>query len=330
VSAGGPGLLVTGMARTGTSWVGKMVEASGRVVYINEPLNPGHPPGRSPGVLDAEVRHQYQYIPPVAPDWRRAFARTLALRYGLLKELRRNHKGYDIARMVKYASAFTRGRLRGRLPLLDDPFALYATPFLVNTFGVCAAVLVRDPVAVVGSYRKLGWRMRFDEMLAQPGLVTDLLGPEYTEEVREAAQESDPVRSYALMWRASYGIVDRHLRALPRVLICRYEDFARTPLTAFAALYKHFGLEFTGIAQLAVSQATSGGGDDRRAHTWSLRGGVSKTAYRPMDSAAMLTAAQRRLSPDEVAEVRELTADVAARFYPALAPIPTQHTRISL
>jgi hypothetical protein len=45
---GGP-ILVTGMPRTATSWVGKMLEASGALVDVNEPLNPQHPPGRSPG-----------------------------------------------------------------------------------------------------------------------------------------------------------------------------------------------------------------------------------------------------------------------------------------
>ena len=59
---GGEPLLVTGMPRTATSWVGKMLEASGALVYVNEPLNPQHPPGRSPGVLRAEVEHAFQYI----------------------------------------------------------------------------------------------------------------------------------------------------------------------------------------------------------------------------------------------------------------------------
>jgi Sulfotransferase family len=320
VTAGTPGLLVTGMARSGTSWVGKMVQAGRGVVYLNEPLNPGHPPGRSPGVLDAEVTHQYQYIGDGDEEWQRAFAGTLALRYGFARELLRNNRPYDLARLVKYGTAMTLGRWLGRRPLLDDPFALYATPWLVRTFGVRAVVLVRDPVAIAGSYRRLGWKMRFDEVLAQPRLVADLLGPEHVGEVRAAQAETDPVRSYALMWRVSYGIVDRHYRDLPGVLIARYEDFARDPLTSFEALYRHLGLEFTERAQRAVQAASSGGGDDERAHEWRLRGGLARTAYRPMDSAAMLEAASRRLVAAEIETVRGLTADVAARFYPPTPP----------
>ena len=55
-------VVVTGVPRSGTSWVGKLLQASGELTYINEPLNPAHPPGRSPGVLRATVGQAYQYI----------------------------------------------------------------------------------------------------------------------------------------------------------------------------------------------------------------------------------------------------------------------------
>jgi hypothetical protein len=113
---GGPDrapLLVTGMPRTATSWVGKMLEASGRLVYVNEPLNPQHPPGRSPGVLRAEVSHAFQYISEENERvWLTAFRDTVRLRFHPLAELRRNHRPYDVARTVKYAAGFGRGRLR--------------------------------------------------------------------------------------------------------------------------------------------------------------------------------------------------------------------------
>ena len=90
-------LLVTGLPRTGTSWTGKMLEASGEVVYINEPMNPGHPPGHSPGVLNASVTHQFQYIAAGNDEgWRRAFSDTLALRYRFGAQLRRNRGAYDL------------------------------------------------------------------------------------------------------------------------------------------------------------------------------------------------------------------------------------------
>ncbi|NIW45632.1 MAG: sulfotransferase family protein, partial [Gammaproteobacteria bacterium] len=51
-------ILVTGVHRSGTTWVGKMIAASPQVTYISEPLNMHH----RPGVMRAPVDHWYQYI----------------------------------------------------------------------------------------------------------------------------------------------------------------------------------------------------------------------------------------------------------------------------
>jgi hypothetical protein len=310
-----PPLLVTGMPRTGTSWVGKMLEAGGEVVYVNEPLNPGHPPGHSPGVLDATVTHQFQYVDPEDDgDWHAAFARTLALRYGFVREVRRNHKPYDLARMLKYGTSFTLGRWRGRHAMLDDPFAIFCVPWLVRTFGVRAVVLVRDPVSLVGSYTKMAWKMRFDQILDQPALLRDLIGPA-VHDLHVAAKETDPVRAAAMMWRAVYGVVDRNYRALPGVTIRRYEDLASNPVEEFHDLYDYLGLRWRRRAEKTVTAATTGTGSDEASHRWTLRFGLSKTAFRPMDSSAALRSAQDRLTPEQIATVRELTRDLTSRFY---------------
>jgi hypothetical protein len=46
----------------------------------------------------------------------------------------------------------------------------------------------------------------------------------------------------------------------------------------------------------------------------SLAGGVSRTAARRLDSRANLQVWRERLTPEQVARVRELTADVAAGY----------------
>ena len=51
-------ILVTGMHRSGTTWVGKMLSAGTGTAYISEPLNLFH----RPGVFDAPVNNWYKYI----------------------------------------------------------------------------------------------------------------------------------------------------------------------------------------------------------------------------------------------------------------------------
>lgn len=312
------GLLVTGLPRSGTSWVGKMLEASGEVVYVNEPMNPQHPPGHSPGVLDARVTRQFQYISSEDDEqWRRAFARTLGLRYQLLPELRQNRSAYDLARTAKYATSFTAGRLRGRRPMLDDPFAVFSTGWLVEQMGCQAVVLVRDPVSFVGSWRALGWSMHFHELLEQPRLVRDHLAG-YVDRMRSLIGSPDWLARTCLLWEMTYDVVDRAFRPLPGVRLVSYEGLVQEPLAGFADLYRAFGLTWSTAAEGRVREATTEKpGAERGSHRWSLRGGLSRTAYRPMGSTTALSTYRSRLTPDEVARVRELTAPVADRVLPA-------------
>lgn len=307
------GLLVTGLPRSGTSWVGKMLEASGEVVYVNEPMNPQHPPGQSPGVLDARVTHRFQYISDADDEqWRRAFEKTLGLRYGFRAELGRNRSAYDLARMAKYGTSFTTGRLRGRRAMLDDPFAIFSTGWLVQQMGVEAVVLVRDPVSFVGSWRALNWRIHFHELLEQPALVQDHLGP-YVDRMRALVGSSDWLARTCLLWEATYDVVDRAFRQIPGVHVIGYENLVQDPMGGFADLYGRFGLTWSDQAAGRVREATTEKAGAEKKFQWSLRGGISRTAYRPQGAATALSTYRTRLSADEVARVRELTADVAGR-----------------
>ena len=190
--------------------------------------------------------------------------------------------------------------------MLDDPYALLAVPWLAERFGVRAVVLVRDPVSLVGSYRKLNWHIHLDELLGQPLLVRDHLG-DVAHELREAAAEADEVHQTALLWRVMYDVVDRVHRHVPGVTIRRYEDLALRPEEEFASLYDHCGLDFDARARAKVVEATTGTGTDRGAVRWTVRFGLSKTAFRPMDSKQAMDAAQRRLSTEDAERVRKIT-----------------------
>ncbi|GAB3244986.1 hypothetical protein GCM10027456_14640 [Kineosporia babensis] len=297
------------MPRSGTSWVGKMLQLSGEVVYVNEPMNPSRPPGRSPGVLNADVEHYFHYIPGSdQARWRAAFARTLSLRYSLLPELRRNRSAGDLMRAAKYCTEFGRGRLTGRTALLDDPYASVSAGWLASEFDATVVVLVRDPVTLVASWQKLGWVVDPAELLNQPALMADHLEPE-RERLSRAARSGDPVEQIIAVWRAVYLAVLGQADA-GRVLLRRYEDLAAQPVPAFENLYRDCGLTYDQATRAAVQQATGADTGNSGAFQWS---GLSRTAFRPMDSAAKLR--EPVGLPDSVVDqVRSGTEDVLGRL----------------
>ncbi|MGI5492615.1 sulfotransferase [Microtetraspora malaysiensis] len=303
MSGDGPPLLVTGLPRSGTSWAGKMLAASGRLVYVNEPLNPEHPPGRCPGVLNASVTHRFQYICPDDEEpWLAAFSRTVALRYGHLAELRRNRRPRDLARMAKYGTAFRLGRLLRRRALLDDPFALFSAAWFSRRLGCRVVIMVRDPVAFVGSWQRLGWTVYFHELLEQPLLVRD---HPCVEELRPLVGSQDRIAKAAALWRVARRVT-ADLAADPGIRVVGYEALASAPLEGFRDLYAWCGLPWTPRAAHRVGAAcTAPAAAPASGFAWN---GLSRTAFRPMDSRAALSSYRGRLTPDEVSRIRELTS----------------------
>ncbi|MFI7704519.1 sulfotransferase [Nonomuraea sp. NPDC049480] len=291
--AGAP-VLVTGLPRSGTSWTGKMLAASRDMVYVNEPLNPQHPPGRCPGVLDAEVTHRFQYIcDDNAADWLPAFRDTVALRYRWAAELRANHSPYDLARLLRYGTAFAFGRLAGRRALLDDPFAVLSAGWFARRLGCRVIALVRDPVSFAASWRRLGWTVHFRELLDQPLLIRD------HPELLALDDSQDPVAKTAALWRVTHGILTR----TPGILVTSYESLAADPIPGFRRLYAYAGLTWTPAAERRIARACTGPSKEG-GFRWS---GLSRTAYRRMDSRRALDVAARGLSPEDAARVRALT-----------------------
>ncbi|MEU0518613.1 sulfotransferase [Streptosporangium sp. NPDC006007] len=298
-------VLVTGLPRSGTSWTGRMLAAGGELVYVNEPLNPQHPPGRCPGVLNAQVTHRFQYICPDNDEvWLPAFTDTVALRYRFPAELRRNRSPYDLARMVRYGTAFALGRLTGRRALLDDPFALFSAGWFAERLGCRVVVLLRDPVSFVGSWQRLGWTVYFHELLEQPLLVRD---HPHLESLRPLVGCQDRIAKAVALWRAARTVAVDLAARHPGIRLVRYEELAADPLEGFRRLYGRLGLTWSARAEKRVSRAcaapvhTDGGGG----FSWN---GLSRTAYRPMDSRRALATAANRLSPEEIRRVRELAS----------------------
>jgi hypothetical protein len=313
--ATGP-VLIAGMARAGTSWVAEMVKAGGGFVHLNEPFNPKHPPGLSPGVLRAPVPYGYVYVTGEnAPVYERAVADMLRFRYHHLAEMRTNHRLFDVAKMAKYSGSFALGALRGKRALLDDPYASLAAEWIADRFDGQVCLLVRHPAAMVASYRKLSYSAHLRHFLSQPLLMRDWLEP-WRAEMEALVDTDDKVAQVGFFWRMLHHPLAEMAERSGRIHVVRYEDLCLDPEGGYERLFSLLGVEFNRYAREQVVAGTSGS-SKARSHSWQLsrRGFLSRTAFRPMDSKAMVGAWRKTVTPEEAARLRDLTGPVADRFY---------------
>lgn len=296
-------ILVTGAHRSGTTWVGKMLTASGQAAYISEPLNVLH----RPGVFSAPVQYWYTYIcAENEAEFLPSLRQTLSFRYHTWNELKSLRSRKDAGRMVRDGWTFTTGRLGKKRPLLKDPFAVFSAPWFARRLGCQVVITVRHPAAFASSLKRLEWPFQFSDLLQQPLLMRDLLAPFQIE--MEAISSQDVIGQAALLWKMIYKTVHDYRRNYSEFIILRHEDLSLNPLEGFRDLHDKLGLPFNARAQKAVLESSSSN-NPSEVTTDAVH------AFR-LDSRANLAHWKNRLTPEEIQQVARLTADTAALFYP--------------
>lgn len=297
-------VLVTGAHRSGTTWVGMMLAASGEFAYVSEPLNVWH----RPGVMKADVPHWYQYVcDDNQAEYLSAFEDTLHLRYLWWEEFKSLRSLKDIGRMLRDSFRFTWGRMRKQRPLLKDPFAVFSAPWFARSLNAQVVITVRHPAAFVSSLKRLGWTFNFQHFLQQPLLLRDWLGP-YEEQMRVADKfPDDLINRASLLWSLIYRVVHQMQAHHPDFQVAQHESLSLDPAGEFEKLYSALEVPFTGQARDAIQKATGAANP---------REGSKRNIYATsLDSRANLKNWQKRLSADEISRIRELTEPVASLYY---------------
>jgi Sulfotransferase domain len=295
-------ILVTGMPRSGTTWVGRVLCAGNGAGYLNEPFNLA----TSPGTIRVPVDHWYLYVTAENEgEIVGALEPLLRFEYPLGRELRRCRTYIDLRHTQKMWRSFMRGR--GRRPLVKEPHAVFSAEWFARRLGSDVVVTVRHPAAVVSSWKRLDWSFDFANLLAQPALVRDLLGP-YRSELERALEPSrDLIDRVALLWHVVYGTVAAYRERFPDFHIVRQEDLSRNPMEGYRALYETLGLPLTREAENAIAAASSAANPKETS--------VEHPHETRLDSRANLTSWRRRLTDDELDRIREVTGETAAMFY---------------
>jgi hypothetical protein len=296
-------ILVTGAHRTGTTWVGRMLAADPQTAYISEPLNVLH----RPGVLSAKVPLWYTYITEEnEADYLDSFRDTLNYRYHLPAEIASLRSTHDFMRMGRDVSIFLRGRLMHSRAILKDPFAIFSLAWFAERLHCQIVVTVRHPAGFASSLKRLNWPFDFRDLLAQPLLMRDWLEP-YRSRMK-AMPADDIIAQASLLWAMVYQSAQAACKRVPHVRVVRHEDLSLDPVAGFRQLYGETGLEFTPRVERKILESSSSENptelSSRKVHSVKL------------DSRANMHSWRRRLTPEEIGRVRQLTEEVAHDYYP--------------
>jgi Sulfotransferase family len=302
-------VLVTGMHRSGTSWLGHMLCAGKQFINVPEPLNVLN----RQTILPSRVRHWYTYITDKNDHlYLRFYRDALAFRPHPIQDVKRMRFGSprDPIRIPKRWASFLLGRVQNRRLLLRDPFAVFSIAWFLGRLDCEIVVIVRHPVAVVSSLKRLGFTFDFNDLLQQPLLMDERLERFRPDMEATLRTPDDVIGQGSLLWRMVYESVAADQMHTPRVRLVRHEDLSLNPIEGFSRLYESLGLPFDERTRRTIERATS----DRNPTEVSQ----AKPFKVRLDSRENLANWRHRLDHEEVDRVLELTQDVAERYYQGL------------
>jgi hypothetical protein len=297
-------ILVTGIHRSGSTWLGQTLARSRDVIYIAEPFNPEHPPG----ICDLARDHWLLYVCDENQErFAPALDHTMALSYSALAQWRHDSSWTGLRQLIGEWRDVRAARRTGKRVLLKDPIALFSAPWLARRYQMQVVVLIRHPAAFAASWKRVRWNFDYENLVAQPALLRDLLAPFETQIRDYARKPPDFIDSAIMQWNLAHHAIGIFERQHPEWIFVRHEDLSADPVAAFERLFPRIGLDFTDDVRRWIANVTA------PTNPVDADEGVIHQIVR--DSAATRKSWKRKLDAGEIQRIRRGVEPIASRYY---------------
>ena len=298
-----PPILVTGIHRSGSTWVGTMVGKSKEVCYMLEPFNFHY----GPGICNAPFQYHFPYVTEEnEAAYYGSIKQTLDYKYHLWQELISVKSTWQLRRCLRDYFGFKVAKKKGKRQLFKDPIAFFSAEWLAKRFGFQVVVLIRHPAAFAGSIMRLNWLHPFGDFLKQPALVKGPLKT-YKSQIEDFARNPrDIIDQSILLWNLFYSRVLQYKNLHPNWIFMRHEDISLDPIPKFKFLFEKLDLEFTGEIE-----------DYIRDHSDSSNPKESPQGETilKMNSKLNVYNWKKKLDPEEIKRIKRGVKEVASHFY---------------
>ena len=274
----GPAIFLTGTHRSGTTWLARMLAASG-IWYAHEPFNPNK--GRWPKALE------YRSPDAEHPDVDALMKEVLD--GGFRESLRIENADH---RLMPFRL------LPQRVPrmMIKDPIACLMAGYLSRRFGLRTLVLFRHPAGFASSIARLGWPSGryLRDSLADEALMREHLGA-HRALLERYANEDSLASAAALHGALSVVLWNWTQNGYGKLL--QFEQLCANPVVECERLFRELGLPYD---------------EGVRAEHFRLCFSDTKpvAGYNPhaveRNSSSMATAWKEQLSVEQAREVRSI------------------------
>lgn len=299
---------MTGVIRSGTTILGKVLSFPLEVDYIHEPFNGGYTLGDRYLLLPRYVR------PGDSSEEARTFRERVARLYEYDIGMQTAHHDQDAwSRTALKTVVGSRGPFYLRLAKLNplhraavikDPMGRMATEFLYREFDTTPVILVRHPVSLAASLKRMGWWPEMHEFAVQPDLVEDYFADE-----TDFLTRTWPNRLLESMahWRATYKVLLQQADEYPDWTVVTHEDFCERPVDVTRRLYDDLGLPWSDAYAKKIRSLTG------TSNSAQARSGRVQDFRR--DSSRLFEMRRDSIPVEERRQIFDVVKDVALSLY---------------
>jgi hypothetical protein len=286
-------LLVTGVPRSGTTWLGRMISASKYYFYVHEFINPvclfqKTQPFQKYHYIDEHNIHRYEPI----------LQKLNSLTYK--SEMEKNIIKHTVKETVQSFYSMKRRVLGYPKPLLKEPNACFSSDFLAQRYGWKVIILVRHPAAVAASFNRVEWPSDLDRILQQKTLIQKYFSEIPLEKYR------DRLEKISLLWLMVMSVLTRFLEKNKDWILVRHEDLCRNPLGEFEKIFEKLNIFFSKKMKNKIISSTQ---------SETVTPENKNPFHLKRNSRKLACAWQGQLTAEEIEKIKSIVRPVSDHYY---------------
>lgn len=277
-------ILVTGVPRSGTTWLARwLAYAPGTALAGREPMNPRGRQYALAGTVDGWAR-----ITEPTPRQRRA--------------LKLAYRGLNPLVYSRYGARQWAGPLPWTRLVVKDPFAMMSIPAIVEVTGATPVLVYRHPGAVLASYRRMNWQPDLAELAdivaharSRDGLdLPDLPAP----------GEATPAEEMGLFWSVLHDLALAGRTPETSLVVVSHSALAQGGTPSGRRLAEAVGLGWSQQmdAELSKESGQTPAADPTKLHNFDR------------SPAAVADEWRAKLTDQEIGEIEQVSAATLARL----------------
>ena len=300
-------IFITGLPRSGTTFLGEILSLSSKVDYLHEPFNP---------VIGIDkLISKNVYLPLGLQNENSQFYFDIInnlKNYNVKFKPGRNDYDNFIKKMIKkviggrgelYLKQAKSNFLREAV-IIKDPTSYFMTEFLANYFSFKPVIILKHPLSFVASWKNLNWEPDLSLIYDQADLIKDYLSDDYELMKRK---NLDAIQKISILWRVAHKVIFNWAKKYKKWIIVKHEDISNNPINEFYKLYETLELTWSKNIENKINKYTNSKNP--------INININKTTGSIRNSKAIFNERIQSLSLIEREKVFNIVKDVCLEYY---------------